>query len=118
MRRRSSAGFDVNTARTSLVRLITDTSRHAAFDVSGSECFDGSANLELSRRRAASVVRWLAEHGVTGARLEGWGCGELHPTEPNRTSAGRQSNRRVEFHIVTPAPANGARAPEGCVQAE
>ena len=77
-----------------------------------------AANLDLSRRRAASVVRWLVEHGVTGARLEGWGCGELHPAEPNRTSAGRQSNRRVEFHIVTPAPANGARAPEGCVQAE
>jgi outer membrane protein OmpA-like peptidoglycan-associated protein len=77
-----------------------------------------AANLELSRRRAASVVRWLVEHGVVGARLESWGCGELHPTEPNRTSAGRQSNRRVEFHIVTPAPANGAHAPEGCVQAE
>lgn len=77
-----------------------------------------AANLELSRRRAASVMRWLAAHGIEGTRLEAWGCGELHPAETNTTNAGRQANRRVEFHIISPAPASGARTLAGCVQAE
>ncbi len=75
-------------------------------------------NLSLSRRRAASVVRWLSEHNVEGARMEGWGCGELHPMETNATADGRQANRRVEFHIVDPAPPGGARTLEGCVASE
>jgi MYXO-CTERM domain-containing protein len=76
-----------------------------------------AANLELSRRRAASVRRWLVEHELEAGRLEAWGCGELHPAQPNSTANGRQANRRVEFHIVRPAPAGGARQLEGCVQA-
>ncbi len=75
-------------------------------------------NLELSRRRAASVMRWLVEHGIQATRVEGWGCGELHPRETNDTDAGRQANRRVEFFIADPAPAGGARTLEGCVQAQ
>jgi outer membrane protein OmpA-like peptidoglycan-associated protein len=77
-----------------------------------------AANLDLSRRRAASVTRWLVEHGIAAERFEAWGCGELHPVEPNTTAEGRQRNRRVEFHILVPAPAGGARSLEGCVQAD
>ncbi|GAB4111686.1 MAG: hypothetical protein OHK0013_47770 [Sandaracinaceae bacterium] len=76
-----------------------------------------AANLDLSRRRAASVMRWLTEHGIEGARLEAWGCGELHPAETNQTAEGRQRNRRVEFHIIRPAPPSGPRQLEGCVEA-
>ena len=75
-------------------------------------------NLDLSRRRAASVIRWLSEHNVAGTSLEGWGCGELHPMETNGTADGRQANRRVEFHIVDPAPPGGARTLEGCIAAQ
>ncbi|MBZ0121190.1 MAG: OmpA family protein [Sandaracinaceae bacterium] len=71
-------------------------------------------NLQLSTRRARSVMRWLSEHGIEAARLEGQGCGELHALEANRTAAGRQANRRVEFHVVEPAPPQGVRALEGC----
>ncbi len=76
-----------------------------------------TANLELSRRRAASVMRWLTEHGIEGARVEAWGCGEVHPVETNTTVEGRQRNRRVEFHIVVPAPSSGARQLDGCLEA-
>jgi outer membrane protein OmpA-like peptidoglycan-associated protein len=76
-----------------------------------------AANLDLSTRRAASVVRWLVEHAIAGVRMEGWGCGELHPTASNGNDEGRQANRRVEFHIVDPAPPNGSRNLEGCVRA-
>jgi outer membrane protein OmpA-like peptidoglycan-associated protein len=75
-------------------------------------------NLELSRRRALSVLRWLSGHEVAASRLEAWGCGELHPTQTNQSNEGRQANRRVEFHLLEPVPAGGARALEGCVQAE
>jgi outer membrane protein OmpA-like peptidoglycan-associated protein len=63
-----------------------------------------SYNMELSDRRANSVMRWLTEHGVAAGRLEAQGFGETRPIESNRTRAGRQANRRVEFHIVSPAP--------------
>lgn len=75
-------------------------------------------NLQLSRRRASSVERWLTSHEIAASRLQAWGCGELHPAQTNQTADGRQTNRRVEFHILVPAPPGGARALEGCVQAE
>jgi len=77
-----------------------------------------AANLDLSRRRAGSVMRWLVERGIDRARLEGWGCGETHPTSTNRTEDGRQANRRVEFHILEPAPPSGARTLDGCVASD
>ncbi len=76
-----------------------------------------AANLELSRRRAASVLRWLTEHGIEAERMVAFGCGELHPVETNRTAEGRQRNRRVEFRIIDPAPPGGAPEREGCVEA-
>ncbi len=75
------------------------------------------ANLDLSRRRARSVVRWLVAHGIDGGRLEAWGCGELHPIATNGTREGRQDNRRVELHVIEPAPPEGPHQPEGCVEA-
>jgi outer membrane protein OmpA-like peptidoglycan-associated protein len=59
-----------------------------------------AANMDLSRRRARSVGKWLIEHGIAAERLEAWGCGETRPTESNDKHAGRQANRRVEFHVV------------------
>ncbi len=61
-------------------------------------------NLDLSQRRAVSVVNYLVEHGVDSSRLEGQGFGETRPLVPNRSSRNRQLNRRVEFHITDPAP--------------
>ncbi len=59
-------------------------------------------NLDLSRRRAASVVRWLTEHGVESGRLESQGYGPSRPLDTNATGAGRARNRRVEFVIIDP----------------
>jgi outer membrane protein OmpA-like peptidoglycan-associated protein len=64
-------------------------------------------NLDLSQRRAESVKRWLVEHGIEESRLTAEGLGETRPIADNTTPAGRQTNRRVEFHLVqnTSAPA-------------
>ena len=60
----------------------------------------GSAeyNLDLSRRRAAAVLRALTEqYGVASTRLDSFGCGLYAPTAPNTTDEGRAKNRRVEL---------------------
>jgi len=61
----------------------------------------GSAamNMALSSRRAASVVSWLVKHGIEPQRLTSKGHGLSRPVASNATEAGRQNNRRVEFHI-------------------
>ncbi|HEX3517461.1 MAG TPA: flagellar motor protein MotB [Solirubrobacteraceae bacterium] len=55
------------------------------------------SNWELSTARASTVVRFLAEHGVTPRRLTATGYAEQHPLAGNATSAGRARNRRVEI---------------------
>ena len=55
-------------------------------------------NLDLSRRRAAAVVRELiAGHGVAAGRLDWFGCGFYAPVASNATEEGRAGNRRVEL---------------------
>ena len=63
-------------------------------------------NKGLSERRAKSVVKWLVDHGVEKSRLIDAGIGLERPIDTNSTSAGRQKNRRVEFHIVEGKPEN------------
>ena len=62
----------------------------------------GSAayNLKLTSRRAASVVQYLVENGISEQRLKSVGFGSSKPIASNATEEGRQQNRRVEFIIV------------------
>ncbi len=57
-------------------------------------------NKQLSANRAASVVKWLIGKGVAADRLTSAGFGPERPLDTNETDAGRQNNRRVEFHIA------------------
>ncbi|HVV84102.1 MAG TPA: OmpA family protein [Kofleriaceae bacterium] len=57
-------------------------------------------NQDLSTRRAASVLSYLAGKGIASDRLESTGCGEGTPVADNATEDGRQQNRRVEFVIL------------------
>lgn len=55
-------------------------------------------NMDLSRRRATSVVNALvSEHGIQKSRLEPAGMGFLAPVASNATEEGRAKNRRVEL---------------------
>jgi OOP family OmpA-OmpF porin len=56
-------------------------------------------NKNLSKRRAASVAKWLVGHGIDKKRLSSAGFGQEKPIDSNETDEGRQNNRRVEFHI-------------------
>lgn len=54
-------------------------------------------NLALSRRRAQSVVEWLAARGIAADRLLPGGFGDLAPVADNGTEEGRSKNRRVDL---------------------
>jgi outer membrane protein OmpA-like peptidoglycan-associated protein len=57
-----------------------------------------AANLDLSKRRAASVKNELVKSfNVKGDRLVTDGMGESQPVAPNDTPANKAMNRRVEF---------------------
>ncbi len=70
-------------------------------------------NLDLSRRRAASVTQFLVNKGVDADRLTPQGFGETQPRAPNTTRRGRAKNRRVDFIITDPAKAGEAPASPG-----
>lgn len=59
-------------------------------DAYGSDAY----NIELSRRRAVSVMRYLVEHGVAGSRLIAIGKGKSSPLTKDPFDP---SNRRVQF---------------------
>ncbi len=62
---------------------------------------DDTYNLDLSRRRATSVMSFLLENKISPKRLRSKGWGESKPIATNETDEGRQFNRRVEFQIIS-----------------
>ena len=72
-------------------------------DTSGS----AAANLELSRKRADEVVRYVTtKHNVPLRRIHVLGVGEDVPNADNSTREARKQNRRVDINVY-------ARAVEG-----
>jgi outer membrane protein OmpA-like peptidoglycan-associated protein len=58
-------------------------------------------NLDLSKRRAQAVMKWLVDREIAAARLTAEGFGESRPVADNETAAGRALNRRVEIRDLT-----------------
>jgi OmpA-OmpF porin, OOP family len=55
-------------------------------------------NLDLSRRRAASILRELTtKYAIAANRLDAFGCGVYSPIASNEAEEGRAKNRRVEL---------------------
>jgi OOP family OmpA-OmpF porin len=57
-------------------------------------------NMQLSQARAESVRQHLVGLGIDQSRLQAQGYGPDQPIETNKTAAGREKNRRVEFFIT------------------
>ncbi len=57
-------------------------------------------NLDLSNRRAKSVLEYLVKQGIDRSRLTSKGFGFDRPVAPNTDALGRAKNRRVEFTIT------------------
>jgi len=63
-----------------------------------------SSNQSVARKRAETVRRYLMKNGIDGDRLITIGYGESQPIDDNTTEAGRETNRRIEFHILKDGP--------------
>lgn len=63
-------------------------------------------NLTLSGARAAAVLSWLVEKGLSSERFIAAGYGESRPVDWADTEAARAKNRRIEMVITARAEAS------------
>lgn len=82
-----------------LLDAIVPCLKDAKFEVAGYTDNIGTDadNLKLSQSRAESVRAYMILKGVAADRLVATGYGAERPIKDNATSAGRASNRRIEF---------------------
>ncbi|HMU05438.1 MAG TPA: OmpA family protein, partial [Saprospiraceae bacterium] len=62
---------------------------------------DATSNLDLSNKRASSVMAYLIGLGADASRLSSRGYGQDQPVETNETPEGREQNRRTELRIIS-----------------
>jgi outer membrane protein OmpA-like peptidoglycan-associated protein len=89
-----------------VARVFKDHPEIARVEIQGHTDNTGNAkeNLKLSEDRAESVKKALVKRGIDKARLSAKGFGQDVPIADNKTEAGRQKNRRVEFKILEKTP--------------
>jgi len=59
-----------------------------------------TSNLELSQKRADTVMQFLIAQGVTPSLVAAQGFGEQDPVASNDPPEGRAQNRRVELTLA------------------
>ena len=93
------ASFDL---MNEIASVITKNPQIKRIRIEGYASSEGDANhnKKLSDDRAASVMKYLTEHGIAAPRLSSVGFGVDKPLADNTTEQGREANRRVEFTIV------------------
>ncbi len=102
--------FEVNSAtltadsRTVLDRVADDLRKYPRLkielqghtDSTGSDAY----NLDLSQRRASSVMKYLMDAGVPASQMTARGYGESEPIADNKTADGKARNRRVVMKVL------------------
>jgi OOP family OmpA-OmpF porin len=85
-----------------LAKVIQENPHVQKVSIEGHASEEGEEqhNLLLSKARAEAVRQYLVAKGVSQERLSSIGFGESKPLVSNETEAGRETNRRVEFHIT------------------
>ncbi len=92
-------------------KLVTQDTPDAALTVLGHTDAVGSDayNMDLSKRRALTVLRALTARGLKPNELTAVAIGKRQPVADNATPEGRALNRRVEF-LVSPCLAANLNA--------
>ncbi len=100
--------FDLDTLRPESLPVLDQVGRallqraDVRFEIQGhaDAIASDEYNLDLSQRRADTVVRYLIENfpELDPSLYTSVGYGESRPMATNETPEGRQENRRVEFH--------------------
>ncbi len=85
-----------------VVKMMKDNPAIELVEVQGHTDEQGpdDYNLDLSIRRAAAVMAYLADHGIAASRLESHGYGETMPIDRHHNQEAYTKNRRVEFHVL------------------
>lgn len=85
-----------------LVTLLKETPNiHIVINSHSDEQGSDKYNLELSQRRAKSVVDFLIENGIEAGRLTSKGWGESNPLNKNATTEEQHAaNRRTTFQVT------------------
>lgn len=97
--------FDKSTLRPSsfpeLLKVVNILVKNPSYKIEISGYTDNignkSYNIDLSKRRAEAVAKYLTSKGIDNGRIVFLGKGSNDPIATNETDAGRQKNRRVEF---------------------
>jgi len=84
-----------------IAQIFIDNSNYI-IEVQGHTDNTGKAemNKKISEQRAHEVMEYLKKKGVPADRMTAVGYGQEAPIADNKTKAGRQKNRRVEFNIT------------------
>lgn len=85
-----------------ITKVVNEHAEIKKLGIEGHASSDGddNANMQLSDRRAKSVMDYMVKKGVKADRLSAKGYGETKPIADNSTEEGRIKNRRVEFNII------------------
>jgi OOP family OmpA-OmpF porin len=87
-----------------LIEMIRMVKSHSDLRIliTGHTDSDGSDsyNVQLSKRRAAALVRFFEMNGLAKSRIEIDFKGEKEPVDRNDTYDGKQKNRRVDFRFI------------------
>ncbi|MBL8921721.1 MAG: OmpA family protein [Myxococcaceae bacterium] len=100
-----TASATLQPSATPLLKQVAATLKAAAtlsIEIQGHTDDVGNAvkNIALSKRRAETIRAFLVKAGVPANRLVATGFGPTRPLASNKTAAGREQNRRVEFLIL------------------
>ncbi|MDZ4823387.1 MAG: OmpA family protein [Flavobacteriales bacterium] len=101
-------GYDMDvltdTARQELQQIykLLAKNRYMHIEIAGHTDVMGSDeyNIDLSKRRAQTVIAYLEKRGIEISRLQIKYFGKSKPVADNTTDEGRAQNRRVEFQVV------------------
>ena len=101
-------GPDAATALDAIADLTARDAPAAALTVLGHTDAVGSDayNMDLSKRRAVTVLQALVDRGLDANRLTAVAIGKRQPIADNTTTDGRARNRRVEFLVSRCLAAN------------
>ena len=85
-----------------MVSTILNENPKLTIDISGHTDNVGkpAANMDLSNRRAHSVMTYLLSKGAKPEQMKAFGFGQTKPITTTKTVVGKAENRRVEFKVV------------------
>jgi outer membrane protein OmpA-like peptidoglycan-associated protein len=106
----NSISFETNSAQLSAESLLEVDRVHDFMSLNENISIEISAhsddvggdnfNLELSKKRAASVEDYLVQKNIPISRMQSVGYGEQKPIVANDSEENRAKNRRVELQVI------------------